>query len=135
MILGFDPGKDKCGVAIVEGKNIIYHRVIVSEMAIATLQKLIQEYPIESIVMGNLTTSKLWQQKLATNLTEKIEIIPINEHNSTVEARTRYWQMYPPQGLQKLVPEGMRFPPRAIDDIVAIILVERYQKQQNRTAI
>jgi RNase H-fold protein (predicted Holliday junction resolvase) len=135
MILGFDPGKDKCGVAIVEKKNVIYHRVIVSEMAIATLQKLIQEYPIKSIVMGNLTTSKLWQQKLATNLTEKIEIILINEHNSTVEARTRYWQMYPPQGLQKLVPEGMRFPPRAIDDIVAIILVERYQKQQNRTVV
>jgi RNase H-fold protein (predicted Holliday junction resolvase) len=130
MILGFDPGKDKCGVAIVEGENLIYHRVVVSEMAIATLQKLIQEYPIDSIVMGNLTTSKLWQQKLAADLTEGIAIVPVNEHNSTVEARIRYWQMYPPQGLQKLIPEGMRLPPRAIDDIVAIILVERYQKRQ-----
>jgi hypothetical protein len=41
-------------------------------------------------------------------------------------ARQRYWQMYPPRGWQRLIPEGMRLPPRPIDDIVAIILLERW---------
>jgi RNase H-fold protein (predicted Holliday junction resolvase) len=127
MILGFDPGKDKCGVAIVDGQNPIYHRVVSSEKAIPTLQQLMREYAIEVIVMGNLTTSKLWQQKLLTSLGADIPIVLVDEHNSTLEARTRYWQMYPPKGLQKLIPEGMRLPPRAIDDLVAILLVERYQ--------
>ncbi|MFM6310413.1 MAG: resolvase, partial [Dolichospermum sp.] len=48
---------------------------------------------------------------------------------STLEARDRYWQMYPPQGINKLLPKGMRQPPRAIDDIVAVLLIERYLKQ------
>jgi hypothetical protein len=34
--------------------------------------------------------------------------------------------MYPPQGLTRLIPQGMLTPPRPIDDIVAIILIERY---------
>ncbi|MFM7475950.1 MAG: resolvase, partial [Microcystis aeruginosa] len=42
------------------------------------------------------------------------------------EARDRYWQMFPPKGLQKLIPQGMRLPDRPIDDIVAILLIERH---------
>jgi RNase H-fold protein (predicted Holliday junction resolvase) len=126
MILGFDPGKDKCGVAIVDRQNPIYHQVVSSETVILTLQQLMRKYAIELIVMGNLTTSKLWQQKLLTGLIEDTPIVLVDENNSTLEARTRYWQMYPPKGLQKLIPEGMRLPPRAIDDIVAILLIERY---------
>ncbi|MFN9955932.1 MAG: resolvase, partial [bacterium] len=38
----------------------------------------------------------------------------------------RYWQMFPPTGLTKLLPKGLRQPPRPIDDIVAILLIERY---------
>jgi hypothetical protein len=34
--------------------------------------------------------------------------------------------MYPPRGLQRLIPQGLRIPARPIDDIVAILLIERY---------
>jgi hypothetical protein len=33
---------------------------------------------------------------------------------------------YPPQGWQRLLPKGMRVPAKAYDDLVALILVERY---------
>lgn len=46
--------------------------------------------------------------------------------NSTLEARDRYWTMYPNRGLQRLIPLGLRVPPRPVDDIVAILLIERY---------
>ena len=52
--------------------------------------------------------------------------MPIDERYSTLEARDRYWQMYPPRGLAKLLPQGIRTLPRPIDDIVAILLIERY---------
>jgi hypothetical protein len=55
-----------------------------------------------------------------------VAVITVNETNSTLEARDRYWIMYPPQGLQRLIPQGLRIPPRPVDDIVAIILIERY---------
>jgi hypothetical protein len=53
----------------------------------------------------------------------------VDERYSTLQARDRYWQMFPPTGFTKLIPQGMRDVPRPIDDIVAILLVERYLAQ------
>jgi hypothetical protein len=36
--------------------------------------------------------------------------------------------MYPPKGLTRLIPKSLRVPPRPVDDIVAILLIERYLK-------
>jgi RNase H-fold protein (predicted Holliday junction resolvase) len=127
MILGFDPGKDKCGVAVMGvDRQLYYHEVILSENAIASIEELRQRFPVSLLVMGDQTTSKRWKQKLQSELSEAINIILIDERYSTLEARDRYWQMYPPTGLTKLLPQGMRQPPRPIDDIVAILLIERY---------
>ena len=129
MILGFDPGRDKCGLAVM-GKNqqLLYHQVVASQEAIATIQKLSQEFPLETIVMGDGTTAKSWKKQINQNLTKSLAIALVDERYSTLEARERYWQMYPPQGLQRLIPQGLRQPPRPVDDIVAIILIERYMQ-------
>jgi RNase H-fold protein (predicted Holliday junction resolvase) len=76
--------------------------------------------------MGDQTTAKKWKQQLSQELSKLTNIILVDERYSTLEARDRYWQMYPPQGIIKLLPKGMRQPPRAIDDIVAVLLIERY---------
>ncbi len=127
MILGFDPGRDKCGLAVMgKERQLLYHQVVVSQDAIATIQQLCQDYAIKTIVMGDQTTAKSWKQKLSRDLSVSVPIILVDERYSTLEARDRYWQMYPPQGLKRLIPQGMRQPPRPIDDIVAILLIERY---------
>ncbi|MDJ0797968.1 MAG: pre-16S rRNA-processing nuclease YqgF [Calothrix sp. MO_167.B12] len=126
-ILGFDPGRDKCGVAVMGlDRQLYYHQVILAESAIATIDDLRQKFPISLMVMGDQTTSKTWQKQLKEKLLEPLNIIMVDERYTTLEARDRYWQMYPPQGLLKLLPKGMRNPPRPIDDIVAILLIERY---------
>ena len=129
MILGFDPGRDKCGLAVM-GKNqqLFYHQVVASQEAVATIQQLSQEFPLQTIVMGNGTTAKSWKKQINQNFTKSLTIALVDERYSTLEARDRYWQMYPPQGLQRLIPQGLRQPPRPVDDIVAIILIERYMK-------
>jgi RNase H-fold protein (predicted Holliday junction resolvase) len=127
MILGFDPGRDKCGVAIMDGeRSILYHQIIDSAEAVSALQQLCQQFSVELVVMGDRTTAKTWRNRFASSLLSTISIVMVDENNSTLEARDRYWQMYPPQGLQRLVPQGMRLPPRPVDDIVAILLIERY---------
>lgn len=127
IILGFDPGRDKCGIAVVSAdNNILYHQVVNSESAIALLDKLIGQYHPEILVMGNQTTSSYWRKRLEKELTQVIKIELVNEKNSTQEAKQKYWQIYPPQGLTKLIPLSLRIPPQPVDDIVAIILVERY---------
>jgi RNase H-fold protein (predicted Holliday junction resolvase) len=77
--------------------------------------------------MGDQTTAKQWQQQLTTAFPD-LPIELIDERYSSLEARDRYWQMYPANFITKLIPQGMRQPPRPIDDLVAIILIERYFK-------
>ena len=128
-ILGLDPGRDKCGVAVMNDRQeVIYHQVIDSQRAIADLTQLSQQYNLDLIVMGDGTTSKNWRQQIESNLAT-VPVVTVNETNSTLEARDRYWIMYPPKGLQRIVPQGLRVPPRPVDDIVAIILIERYLNQ------
>jgi RNase H-fold protein (predicted Holliday junction resolvase) len=124
MLLGFDPGKDKCGAAVVDATGRPLHwEVVPSDAVLERLPQLLAEWSVAQIVMGDRTMAKQWQQKLAVL---GLPIALTDEHNSTMEARGLYWEIYPPQGFQKLVPEGMRLPPRPVDDLVAIILVRRY---------
>ena len=127
IILGFDPGRDKCGVAVMNSeRSVVFHQVIKSDCAIATMEELCQQFAIDLIVMGDRTTAKSWYQKLTSDLSASVPIVMVDENNSTLEARDRYWEMYPPKGLKRLIPQGMLIPPRPVDDIVAIVLIERY---------
>ncbi|MDB9328447.1 pre-16S rRNA-processing nuclease YqgF, partial [Nodularia spumigena CS-590/02] len=105
VILGFDPGKDKCGLAVMGlDRQLYYHQVVTAQKAIATIETLRQQFPVSLLVMGNQTTSKQWKQQLREALVEQLSIILVDERYSTLEARDRYWQMYPPKGLTKLLP-------------------------------
>jgi RNase H-fold protein (predicted Holliday junction resolvase) len=128
-ILGFDPGKDKCGVAVMGGdRALLYHQVLLTIEVITKISDLCQQYNVSRIVMGDQTTAKQWQQQL-TIAFPALPIDLIDERYSSLEARDRYWQMYPASFPTKLIPQGMRQPPRPIDDLVAIILIERYLKE------
>ena len=131
MILGFDPGRDKCGVAVMGlDRQVAYHRVVLAQEAIATLASLCSQFPIELIVMGDQTTSGSWKERIAATLSG-VKIVQVDERYSSLEARDRFWEMYPPQGFNRLIPQGMRTPPRPVDDIVAIVLIERYLSKEN----
>lgn len=173
MILGFDPGRDKCGVAVMAEKNritsiettsdadngatIAFADVVAADEAIATVLSLLQTYPISTMVMGDQTMAKQWKAKFERCFTEQcqdssppppqamrsaeypidhrdtplpprapIPIVFVDERYSSLEARDRYWQLHPPKGLTRLVPQSLRSIARPIDDVVAIILIERY---------
>ena len=128
-LLGLDPGSAKCGLAIVGlDRSLHYHRVVAVSEVTDTIQTLRDTYPVSNIVMGDQTGSKQWQQTLE-GLPNAPRIILVDERYSSLEARDRYWQMYPPKGLGKLMPQSLRSIPRPIDDIVAILLIERYLRR------
>ncbi|MGK7887930.1 MAG: pre-16S rRNA-processing nuclease YqgF [Leptolyngbyaceae cyanobacterium] len=129
MLLGFDPGRDKCGVAVIATDGSVQYRAVVAAgEAIATLTHLCQQFAPTIIIMGDQTTAKQWQQQIAAHLT--IPIVLVDERYSSLEARERYWQLHPPTGLTRLVPQALRRIPGPIDDIVALILLERWQLQE-----
>jgi RNase H-fold protein (predicted Holliday junction resolvase) len=132
-IMGFDPGRDKCGVAIMNDQaEVLYSQVIRADQVENLLPQLFRQFACQVLVMGNQTTSQLWQNQLQIIL-PAVPIILLDERYTTAQARQRYWQIYPAQGLTKLIPLGMRSPPRPVDDIVAIILIERYLEAGNKS--
>ncbi len=106
-------------------RKIHYHQVIAAREAIATVQSLQQEFPISLLVLGDQTSAPTWKQKLS-QLPQPLRIITVDERYSSLEARQRYWQLYPPKGLFRFIPQRLCNIRRPIDDIVAIILIERY---------
>lgn len=127
MILGFDPGRQKCGLAVMGvDQTIHWHQVVVASQVIDSINALREIYPISLLIMGNQTTSKEWLQVLNEKYALDLDIVQVDERNSTLEARSRYWQIYPPQGIHRFIPQSLRKINHPIDDIVAILLIERY---------
>jgi RNase H-fold protein (predicted Holliday junction resolvase) len=95
------------------------------DAVLSTVERLRLRFPISTIVLGDQTGSKQWKETL-TQLEDPPRIMLVDERYTSLEARDRYWQMYPPRGMAKLLPQSFRTIPRPIDDIVAILLIERY---------
>jgi len=64
-----------------------------------------------------------WKQQLNRELAP-LSIIMVDERYSSLEGAIAIGRCTP--GLFRLLPRGLRLPPRAVDDIVAILLIERY---------
>lgn len=128
-IIAIDPGREKCGLAVVDDELKVLEKEVVStaDLLIKVSEK-VKRYQIHTIIIGDRTHSRTLQKELQKIADEgqTLTIIPVNEHRSSDEARTRYWQDHPPQGFKKLIPITLQTPPVPIDDYVAVILAERY---------
>ncbi|MED5383756.1 MAG: resolvase [Cyanobacteriota bacterium] len=125
-VIGFDPGRSKCGLVLVrtDAAQVLDSDVLVPEAVLNTLDQWSQGGNLPMIVMGDGTGSDAWKtplQKLTT-------VVQVNERGTTLKARQRYWQLWPPRGLWRLVPEGLRVPPAELDAVAALVMVEAYLK-------
>jgi RNase H-fold protein (predicted Holliday junction resolvase) len=126
MILGIDPGKEKCGLAIVGLDRTVHLRQVISSHSFTHhVDRLLVEFSVSTVVIGDQTTSHFWQTQLRSRY-PNLRLIAIDERHSSEQARLRYWQFNPPRGLTRMLPESFRLPPEPWDDIVALILIERY---------
>ncbi len=126
VFLGLDPGKYKCGLALMGiDRKVWLQEIVPAKDTIGRIEEILAQYPLSLVVLGNGTGNKIWQEQLQ----RQIRVVVVDEKFSTLEARQRYWELYPPQGLIKLIPPKLRLPPRDLDDFVALILIERYLKQ------
>ena len=90
-----------------------------------TCRYLLAEHPRAVIVLGNKTGCREIRRQLA-EICPNADIREVAEDMSTLQARERYWQDYPPRGLQRFLPRGMRMPSRPLDDYAAVVLAERF---------
>ncbi|WP_027339476.1 pre-16S rRNA-processing nuclease YqgF [Halonatronum saccharophilum] len=126
MILGIDPGRDKCGIAVLDSKLNRYFKEVVSTSKMEKkVKELKGQFNIQKVVLGDGTKSEDFQKKLSRYFSE---IILVDEYKSTLEARDYYWKENPPKGWRRLIPLSLQTPLQPIDDYVAVILVERHLK-------
>lgn len=123
-LAGLDPGQSKCGLVRTDAfrRSILEALVLPPEGCYERLLEWRRLGLITALVMGDGTGSGAWRSRLAGQLPLHI----IGEGHSTLEARRRYWELEPARGWRRLLPEGLRQPPRDWDDIVAQLLVERW---------
>jgi RNase H-fold protein (predicted Holliday junction resolvase) len=126
LVLAIDPGKDKCGVAVVTtGGEIVERHIYASRDLADALMPLTKKYNITEIVLGNATTSQRMRQQLLSWL-PLVRVAMVDESGSTLQARTLYWQANPPRGWRRLAPLSMQVPPEPVDDFAAVVLAQRF---------
>jgi hypothetical protein len=93
------------------------------------LQHWQETTPLAALVLGDGTGSGAWAAALAEAFPQlTVQLQP--EQGSTLRARDRYWQLWPPRGWRRLLPSGLRLPPRPVDDLAALVLLEAHLGRQ-----
>ena len=127
-LAGLDPGRSKCGLVLVEARarQVKQAAILTPEATLAWLEHW-QRQGLDALVLGDGTGSKPWRRQ-ANRLHLNLHLAA--EHGTTLAARRRYWELFPPRGWRRLVPQGMRLPGRDLDDLAAQLLVERHLGQR-----
>ena len=128
-VLAVDPGRDKCGLAVVGGEGATLLLEVVPRADLASrVAEIAQAHPLTAVLVGDRTCGREVAQELAAlDLFPTPQLIP--EHETTLQARARYFRDYPPTGLRRLVPKGMLLPPRPVDDYAALVMAEAWLRQ------
>jgi len=126
MIICIDPGKYKCGLAVLDEDGRVAARSIAPrEELIRRLTPLIATYCPTAIVIGRSASGKTVEREI-NKLDLRSNIIFVSELESSRQARERYWRANPPRGWLRLIPTSLRVPPVPVDDLAAVIIGERY---------
>lgn len=124
LILGIDPGTRKCGFAVLTADGTPREIGIV---AIADLDRelarLAAGYPIAVVALGRGTNATFVGAACAR---VNLPVALVDERETTLRARARFFADHPPRGWRRLVPRGMLMPERPIDDYAALLIAERY---------
>jgi len=125
--LGIDPGRQKCGLAVLDEQGNLHWRSIAApEIARELVDQAINSHGVTALILGNQTGHQPWLDYLRAGWPD-LPLHLVDERHSSEAARLRYWDFYP-LGWQRFLPVGLRLPPQPYDDLVAIILVERFLK-------
>lgn len=129
-VIAVDPGREKCGLAVVSSSDTVEHLVAARRDTLAQMSIWIKAYPVHAIVIGDGTGSRQFIAELKQKYPSWEPLVQIvDERFSTEEARKRYFQENPPRWLARLLPLSMLTPPCPVDDYVAVLLAERYLKK------
>lgn len=123
-VLGIDPGTRKCGYAAIGAIRTapLELGIVPTEELAERIVQLAGRVPLRAVALGGGTHTAA-VAGLVSGLGIPVHVI--DERETTLLARRRYFEVHPPTGWRRLVPRGMLLPPRPIDDFAALLIAER----------
>jgi len=123
-VIAIDPGREKCGVAVVTSHGTLVAKSVVAVAGlVALLEQLLQAHQHPNLIVGDGTGSHDVCQALQAAFPD-VRVERVSECRSTERALARWRETVRPRGWQKLLPRPFRFPGAPIDDFAAWILAE-----------
>ena len=126
-ILGLDPGTRKCGYALLAGLGTkpLTQGIAPLEALAERLRELLAATPVSVAAVGRGTNAAAVAE-IVRGL--GLQVALVDERETTLQARARFFDDHPPRGWRRLIPRGMLLPGRPIDDYAALLIAERYLK-------
>ena len=126
VVAAVDPGREKCGVAVVDEDGKVLEQAVVATVRLADeLTARAMKFRPERILLGNGTTSRTAEETIREAIPD-VPVEIVDEYRTTDDARIAYWKANPPSGWRRFFPTSMQVPPAPVDDYVAVILARRY---------
>jgi len=129
-ILAVDPGRGKCGVAVVDAGKVVARAVV----SVRQLDELIADwssrYGVERILVGDRTGSKAIVRLVASAVRD-VPLTLVAETGTTLDARKRYFRDHPPEGWRRFIPLTLQVPLEPYDDYAAVVLAERFMARMS----
>lgn len=128
-VLAIDPGASKCGMALVQrdgdgNLQLLWRKVSPRAAVVANIEEASEVQAFSVLIIGSGTTSKSLLE-IIRQAFPSVGILVVDEKDTTMQARERYWEHVQRRGWRKLMPASFQVPPEAFDDFVAMILAER----------
>lgn len=132
-VLAIDPGSSKCGLALVRREtsgslSLVWNRVCPTEAVSEAISGLRDDHPISLVIVGSGTASRPLVDTIRKDH-PGMGILIVDEKDTTLQARERYWEYNPRKGWRRLLPASVQLPPVPYDDFAALILAERVLAQ------
>ncbi|MBC7287507.1 MAG: pre-16S rRNA-processing nuclease YqgF [Armatimonadetes bacterium] len=121
-LLAIDPGRDKCGLALLKADGTVVLRAIVPRPQVVDAVLRWADQAVRVVVGKGTTARSLVQELRAAGLAVDV----VDETSSTLAARQLYWQANPPRGWRRLLPRSLMVPPVPVDDWAAVVVGRRY---------
>ena len=124
-LISIDPGKCKCGLVLVDlpKKKVDQAIVLNTEFLPNYVKNLNGSENISKVIIGNGTTSRQNIEKLDFI---RNDLIIVEEKNTTLRAKKRYFEIFPTRGLKSFLPKEIFIINKNLDALSALIILEDY---------
>jgi len=124
--ISIDPGMKKCGLLLadIQSGKVIEAGIVSSNKFSDLVSFWNENHEIDKILIGDGTNCRIIENALKQKNIFNMSFV--NEKGSTLRARYRYWEIWPPNYFIRWLPKEILMPPDNLDALVALILLEDF---------